>query len=282
MSCVILTSTLTSASNNWCTTSQKVPIKENTSICAIKIVPNHIDPSITGLVVCLSGFSIENNLMKVMDPILSNDSIREAFAHDTGACELCFDANVGSFSVKAVFVPMKPSDMQADTEVKTYINSTFIPALAKATYRSQTLDLKDQHFPLLKEKNQIMSVSNWGDAIHYQEDIVMLVRMMLKLRGISFQDWINSDERNIYSLFRPGKIAPSTIVRFNISLEKLSLQDKINYATFLVEQKQMDLRQDVYFLERIKGKTSLTPVEQSNFESILSQYNTFTKLGAQE
>ena len=254
--------------------SKKVPMKEKASIFVIKIVPNHIQQPVTGLVVGLSGFWMERCLSNVMYPCSPNDSKKKVFLRDTGACDLCFEAKIGCFLVKAVLVPMEASEMSTDKEVRTYINSTFIPALYNATHEGDNLGVEQVQLPLLKDKKQIISVINWGDAIHRQEDIVMLVHMVLKLKNVSFYDWIHCEESNIYSLFEAGNIAPYTIARFNISFEKLSLEDKINYAAFLVEQKRVNLRHDVTFLDNIRGKTSLTPIEQSNFENILREYNT--------
>ena len=275
--CTNLTNPITSALNSWVTMNRKIPMKEKTSICVIKILPNHIEQPRTGLVVALSGFSLENQLVNIMYkyPLSPNDcdSKTKVFLRDTGACEICFDAKIGCFLVKALFVPMEAPNMATDNQVKTYINSIFIPAFYNASCESDVFQ-KGEQFPLLKDNNQIYSVTNWSDAVHKQEDIVMLIHIVLKLKGLSFNDWIDCHQNNIYSLFGTGNIIPYTIARFNIPLEKLCLEDKINYVVFLVEQKLVDLRHDLAFLENIRRKMVLTQTEKRSFESILNQYNT--------
>ena len=239
-------------------------------ICVIKILPRNVQQPLTGLAVCLGGFSMNFLLMNIMYPLLPNDINTTTFLSRTRACGHCFDVKIESReSMKGMFIPMNSCDMKTEEQVKGYINNTFMPSFYSAVCGTNRFDVEQEQLPLLKDKTQIHTVSNWSEAIYYQEDIVTIVSMVLKPRDVTFSDWIDHADGNIYSLFQPGKVPPYAIVRCRICLDKLYLEDQINYAAFVIEQKRYELLQDEGFLDDIRGKKLLTPTEHRNLRSII-------------
>ena len=259
-------------------------MNEKSSILVIKIQPDNVEQPVTGLVVCLSGFAMGGSLPDMMYSLLSNETDNKDFLQKTGACNHCFYANIAggdnrpsegytTWLVKALFIPMDAVDMATEEQLQCYINGTFMKAFYEAfCERNRSYSLKQEQLPLLKDKKQILHVTNWNDAIHYQEDIVILVRMVLESRNVTFKNWIDDNVRNLYSLFRQGKLEPITIAQFNISLHQLAVEDKITYASFLVGQRRVNLLHDDAFLAYIRGKTALTSADDRNLESILREY----------
>lgn len=251
-------------------------MNEEDTICVIKILPSNVEQPITGIAVCLSAGLSMNCLCFINT---------KTFLNQTGACDHCFGVKVeGRDSksptstvwrvMKGIFIPMNSSDMATEEQLKGYINNTFMPSFYNAIRETNRAGVEQKQLPLLRDKTQIHTVSNWSDAIYYQEDIVILVHMVLELSNVTFKDWIDLEDGNIYSLFRQGQVPPYTVARFGISWEKLDLEDQINFAAFLVEQKRFDLLQDEAFLEEIKGKKSLTSMEHRNLQSIIRQFPT--------
>ncbi len=96
----------------------------------------------------------------------------------------------------------------------------------------------------------------------------------LDARAYPWNAFIDDEDGNIYSLFQHGKVPPYAMVRCSICLDKLDLEDQINYAAFVIEQKRFDLLQDESFLDEIRGKKALTPTEHRNLRSITRHFDT--------
>ncbi len=214
-------------------------------------------------------------LMNIVHPPLPNDMNKTTFLSQTRAYDHCFDVKIeGRESMKGMFTPSNSCDMATEEQVKGYINNTFMPSFYSAVCGTNRFDVEQEHLPRLKDKTQIYTVSNWSEAIYYQEDIITVVGMVLKPRDVTFSDWIDHEDGNIYSLFQHGKVPPYAIVRCSICLDKLDLEDQINYAAFVIEQKRFDLLQDESFLDEIRGKKALTPTEHRNLRSITRHFAT--------
>ena len=55
---------------------------------------------------------------------------------------------------------------------------------------------------------------------------------MLKRESVKFNDWLNDDHNNLYTLVKRGELLPSMAKKFYIGFHVLSQQDKVTFQAY--------------------------------------------------
>ena len=255
----------------------------------MKVVPNGVEQPICGAILLPTGYYMDRHLGNIMYARYSDNRNTKTFIDNTGAVHRCFECkieggdqlvkfntskasgNTASYPIKAIFIPMSPNEMETEEQLKAYVNDTFMPAFHNGILGTKNARVQDDQMPLLKDMAQVRTVTNWSDAFFSQEDICIIARMVLGADDVSLNDWIRHEDNNLYTLFHPGQIEGVTIDQFKLPMDKLHNDDKMNYTTFLADQKKANELETEAFLEDIAGKTELTPSEQRNLNSIMAE-----------
>ena len=258
----------------------------NATVHLVKVLPEKVEQPITGIIVCPTGYYMDRHLSNIMFSKYSDNRSTKTFIDTTGATHRCFDIKVEGgeplvkytkskhtkdatpYPIKAIFIPMEPSDMDTEEKLKAYINDTFMPAFHNGILGTKDPKIQEDQMPRFNDMSQVRTVNNWSDAFFSQEDIGIIARLVLGNDDVTLNDWINHEDDNLYTLFHEGQIDPITVQQFRFPFDKLSVEDKNNYNYFMEQQTRINQMETEDFLESLVGKTHLTDTDKRNLAAL--------------
>ena len=256
------------------------------------VVPTGVKQPICGLIVTPTGYFMDRHLSNIMYTRTSESVSTKTFLEATGACHRVVTVKTATgdelvkysskrdgkdpkpYPIKSIFIPMDPSILHSEAELKAYINDTFMPAFFNAINTTKNSKVQQDQLPLLKNMTQVRYVTNWSDAIVKQDDIGVLAKMTLAADGVSLVDWIDHEAGNLYTLFKRGEIQPDVACSLDIPFDVLDVADKNNLNRWNLEQSH---KEDVHQLTLLNSRDNLDDVDLQLQESLQKRIDAYYK-----
>lgn len=208
--------------------------------------------SICGIVITPTGFFMDAHLENVFFRRGVPSEVTDKFLVDSGCVHRGFyvldsDGNTfkkcvkGDFyAVRSAFIPVEdPDDLDNATRV-TQLVDNFANCLWSTIDKEKYSTVKVDDLPKIQNyERDVRLVTNYADVMEKQEDTVLIMTMACKKFGMTFFDWIHTeDEDNLYTMFHRGQIDPSTALKWRLPFEAMTQQDQTNYRQFNEENQR--------------------------------------------